>query len=398
MRSTKPQVKPYKWGGSSSRWVVDGMRDESGARLRKFFPTRLAAAEWLAGKRPEMVSQGRAALSLSDAQRVDANKALEVLAPYGVSLFVAASAFADRAKLLGRTVNFAKLRKELLNTQEADGASESHLTDIRNRLAHAGKTFDDRPVSSIEGREIDDWLRALPLSTVSRNNFRKVLRSAFAFALDRGYLAENPVLKTKKAKEKSAPPGILTPLEIQALLTQAPPKIIPSLAVAAFAGLRDAEIGRLTWDKIDLAGGHIKIDATIAKTASRRLVPITDNLRAWLTPYAQKDGPVRPHYRHVVYLRQEAQKRAAVALAEAGVKTASLVNWPNNALRHSYASYRLAITSNAAQTAEECGHSTVILKKNYRELVSKAEATEWFAVVPSADAANVVPFAKSAGA
>jgi hypothetical protein len=30
--------------------------------------------------------------------------------------------------------------------------------------------------------------------------------------------------------------------------------------------LRDAEIGRVTWDRVDLAGGHIKVDAAVAET------------------------------------------------------------------------------------------------------------------------------------
>jgi integrase len=82
--------------------------------------------------------------------------------------------------------------------------------------------------------------------------------------------------------------------------------------------------------------------------------------------------------------------------AFAAVQKATEARWPNHALRHGYASYRFPATGNAAQTAEECGHSHAILKKNYQELVTAAEARSWFAVMPAAAAATVIPFPASA--
>ncbi|MHB1309390.1 MAG: tyrosine-type recombinase/integrase [Limisphaerales bacterium] len=54
--------------------------------------------------------------------------------------------------------------------------------------------------------------------------------------------------------------------------------------------MRSAEIERLEWGDIDLAEGHITVGASRAKTAARRLVPIADNLAAWLAPYAGQRG------------------------------------------------------------------------------------------------------------
>ena len=138
----------------------------------------------------------------------------------------------------------------------------------------------------------------------------------------------------------------------------------------------------MTWDRIDLAGGHIKVDAAIAKTASRRLVPISENLRAWLAPYAQKEGSIRPVTRTSYNLLKIARKAAVAKLSEAGEAAPNLKDWPNNALRHSFVSYRLALVANAAQVAEECGHSVQIMKQHYRELVTAREAEKWFAVMP----------------
>jgi len=61
---------------------------------------------------------------------------------------------------------------------------------------------------------------------------------------------------------------------------------------------------------------------------------------------------------------------------EAGIK------WKHNALRHSFASYRLAQIQNANQVALETGHTVKVLFTNYRELVTPEEAKSWFGIAP----------------
>jgi integrase len=322
-------------------------------------------------------------MSLLDAQRVDAIRALEILAPYKASLTTAAQAYHERAKLLSRSVSFATLRDELVAAKTLDRKSARYVGDIRTRLLAFGRTFDSRQVATLESREVDDWLRGLKLAPTSRANFRKVLHTAFEFAVLRGYAIENPVAKTSRVKGGDADFGTLTPVEIAAMLTEADGKVVAAIALSAFAGLRDAEVGRMTWDRIDLKGGYVKVDAAIAKTASRRLIPISKNLRLWLSPYRNLAGLVRPSPRISYPLYRDARSKAAARLAERGEPAKNLENWPSNALRHSYASYRMAMVGNAAQVAEECGNSVEILKKHYRELVTRVEADKWFAVVPN---------------
>jgi len=68
------------------------------------------------------------------------------------------------------------------------------------------------------------------------------------------------------------------------------------------------------------------------------------------------------------------------------------VTWPSNALRHSYASYRLAIIKNAAEVALEMGNSPQMLMTNYRELADEHDAKAWFAITPKRSK-KIVPFA-----
>ncbi len=87
------------------------------------------------------------------------------------------------------------------------------------------------------------------------------------------------------------PPGILNPEQAAALLAESKDNdLLAFHAIGLFAGLRVAEIKALDWRDVDIAGGFIHVGAKISKTRSRRLVPVTLNLLAWLQPVAKPAG------------------------------------------------------------------------------------------------------------
>ena len=65
------------------------------------------------------------------------------------------------------------------------------------------------------------------------------------------------------------------------------------------------------------------------------------------------------------------------------------VQWVKNGLRHSFCSYRLAVTKNAAQVAHEAGNSPAVVHRHYASLVTESQGKAWFDVRPSA-APNVI--------
>jgi integrase len=194
----------------------------------------------------------------------------------------------------------------------------------------------------------------------------------FAFAQSRGYLPKGAreADELVRMKEPPKPIGIFKPEQMQMLLMHADEKLIPFLTIGAFAGLRHAEILRLDWSEVDLESGHIELKANKAKTASRRLVPIPGNLKAWLKDRHQQTGKVVP----------QPQITASVSALAKSAK----IKWPHNALRHSYISYRVAEIQNVAQVALEAGNSLNIIFSNYRELAKAADAKKWFAITPEA--------------
>ena len=120
----------------------------------------------------------------------------------------------------------------------------------------------------------------------------------------------------------------------------------------------------MDWQAVDLASGFIRIEAKIAKTATRRLIPIPDNPRAWLMPIAKSQGPINP----------STDDRGLNHRLVRGPACSAQVAWVKNGLRHSFCSYRLAQTNSAAQVALEAGNSPTKIFRHYRELVTPAQA------------------------
>jgi integrase len=87
-------------------------------------------------------------------------------------------------------------------------------------------------------------------------------------------VSSNPVedVGYKGRKNDAEEITVLTPEQLQRLFGCADPEILPLYAIAAFAGVRWNEIEGLNWD--DIKESEIVISARIAKTRSRRIIPI----------------------------------------------------------------------------------------------------------------------------
>jgi integrase len=70
-----------------------------------------------------------------------------------------------------------------------------------------------------------------------------------------------------------------------------------------------------------------------------------------------------------------------------------MTDWPQNALRHSFASYHLARFSDAAALALELGHTNSnLVFQHYRQLVKPKRAERYWKIVPAVAGKKVVQF------
>jgi len=72
-------------------------------------------------------------------------------------------------------------------------------------------------------------------------------------------------------------------------------------------------------------------------------------------------------------------------------------SWPQNVLRHSFCSYRLAETkSSFGLVAEEMGNSPEMVRRHYRRAISQGKSTakQYFDIRPDNLAAEIIDFAE----
>jgi hypothetical protein len=86
-----------------------------------------------------------------------------------------------------------KLVDEFVAAKEKAAASNFDLDDLRSHLTAFGKRFDGDPVGTITCTQINEWLRSLNVSIITRNHYRQLVMLAFNFAVQRGYTNSNPV-------------------------------------------------------------------------------------------------------------------------------------------------------------------------------------------------------------
>ena len=358
-------------------------------------------------------------LHLASADRLAYVHAVEALKPTGMPLELAARDYAEAWKALSGKASLVEVArefarrhlhelpdkllseavKEMLQAKEREHTSKAYMKVLKFYLGQLAEAF-HCPLRSVTTSQLGDFLRDMKVSARSKNNARGTLGAFFKYCKERGWLPKDHdgIALVPKFKEKPNEIEIFTPQEIAHFLGHARSEMVPFLAIGAFAGLRSAEIERLDWKEVHLAERFIEVKAAKSKTASRRLVPITENLAKWLAEHAQKEGRVVPFdnvSKQIGWLVEDTNTGLKAAAKKEKKDQVKVVEWKKNALRHSFISYRVADIQNVNQVALECGNSPSVIFKHYRELVRPAEAKKWFGIEPQMPA-NVVPSAVAA--
>ena len=288
----------------------------------------------------------------------------------GVPLLAAAKFYRETHsnKLPEKTV--ADIVMEFLAAKKEDGCSLRYRQDCKARLERFARCFKVN-LKEVQTLELDTWLRSLKLSPRTRNNFRGVINSLFSFARDAGYLTKGKPTEaevTAVAKQGDGEIEVFTPEEFSKLLETADAHLLPFLIFGGMAGLRSAEILRLKWESVNWAEGIVEIQGKVAKTGARRLAPLVPAAIEWLKSFMTERGSVIGRIK--LYDRLEKLSESAS------------VPWKQNALRHSFCSYRMATLKDAPRVAYEAGNSVRIIQRHYDKVVSESRGKAWFALLP----------------
>lgn len=184
--------------------------------------------------------------------------------------------------------------EEMIKVREKDGTSDAYLKVLKVYLGQFKEKVQCQLTLVTTGM-LTQYFRSLEVSPRSKNNARATLGAFFKFCKENGWVARDHegVSQVAKFKERASEViEVYSPKELMEILVAARKEMISFLTIGAFAGLRTAEIERLDWGEVHLKERFIEIKAAKAKTASRRLVPIAENLAAWLEPRRQEHGRV----------------------------------------------------------------------------------------------------------
>ena len=392
-------------------------------RQRLLFSDLAEAKTEASAKAAQLARGDLDATQLNGKDRLTYGRALDAIKAFDIPLDAAAIEYAETRKILKGHSPIESARffmrhhgegitgRKVLDAYEDFKKSKTdakrsaiYLKDLGYRVGTFAKAFSVE-VRQLTPQDVSDWLAGLKVSARSFNNFTLALRTFFKFCQKRQWLSKESDLlaQVERRSGGGSEIEIFTPAELRAILAAASSRVATCIAIQAFAGVRTAELFRLSWGNIDRRKGHIEISAGQAKTASRRLIPITENLASWLRKATRGGDKVWPVTASEYYEGQvEAAKQAEAAAVESAkenpkAKKRAKIVWKSNALRHSFISYRMAVTQDVAKVALEAGNSSKVIFQNYRELVTPEEANEWFAILPAGAAKNVTSISSAQG-
>lgn len=398
------------------RWPGPG-----GKRVAKLFTNETAALLWAKERRSELGDVGESFGSITEAERGAVmfwRSFVSAGSDRPADMLPVLQDFANRWRVQRASVSVAVALERFLDQQEVDGASERHLASLRSRVGRLSKDHGETLVAAIDQATFTAWQNGLratradragnKLTLVTRENLKRSCRTYFAFCLRSGWIETNPVPIERKKRTRehrlanNKAPGILLPdqvaLFMQAVKTHAP-QLLAFWAVKFFAGIRDAEADRMTWDMIDLESGEIHLPAGVTKTADQRTVKISENLQEWLKIAAKKSGRIAASAKG----RQYPYKRVLRHLAKIDPETGEAVPFvfPSNAARHCFGTYHLYAHRAAGETALQLGHKgdPGMLHEHYKNQTAEKHATAFWEVYPTPKTAkrkktkpsNVVP-------
>jgi integrase len=240
--------------------------------------------------------------------------------------------------------------------------------------------YSARLVCDVGVEEIERLLRERKKAgAVTRQSYIRAISAFYGWCVRRGFRLDNPLSKLRKKLPK-ADVTILSIPDTQKLLNAANEEELPVLVLALFSGIRIAEFRKITrdtrgeehdtcldWKNVDLKAKQVFIPPNLDKNQHGRYVDIPANALVWLKECRNLTGAVIPdNWRNH---RQALEQRSGV-------------NLPQNVLRHSFCSYRIALDQDYSKAAAIVGNSPAMLRKHYVQVLPKKEGREYFLIKP----------------
>lgn len=207
------------------------------------------------------------------------------------------------------------------------------------------------------------------VSTV--NNDHAILKHCLSLAERRGLVSTNAAKKVPLPTPNNERDRVLSPEEWGRLFDAAADHLKPILLMAYQLGLRQGEVLKLTWDRVDLNGGFIKLRGQDTKTKDGREVPLAPAVLEAL----RKLNKVRQLHCPFVFL-YEGQSIQGIKNSFGGAcKRAGIENFRFHDLRHCAATNLRRAGVDTVTAMKIIGHKSEKMHRRYNS-VSQADLTQ----------------------
>lgn len=342
-----------------------------GKRVRKFFVTEEEAKRHLDRLEKEASKYGKVYAAMPPHERQEMVGLWMKLKASKISL----AQILEQIEGVQNNCPFAgQATTDCLDAKRKAGVSARYLKQLTHTFNQFTQAFASSRLCDIPPASIEEWAsrggKLAPSTVKSRLSDAATL---YSYAERQGWLPQdrNPCRKIEPRQESAPEPGILR-VKAAAKLMRAAERRDPGLccwlALSLFCGIRPAEVVKLKKSDILIDQKMAVVGNDASKTRRRRLVAIPDNALSWI-----KVSGIQTRPRNLRRRFDRLRKRVGL-----------FRGWPHDAMRHSAASYHIAMHENAPMTALQMGHSVDVLHRHYKALVTKKDAEAFYAIRPNA--------------
>jgi integrase len=379
---SKPtKFKPIK---TKSGWQLNipSKYAVTGKRERHFYKTQALALAAAAKLKADREIYGSNAKTITPGLAEQAVVAAGVLEPWGVSLVEAARIVAAMRKVESASCPLDEAADAWIAACE--GLRPKTILGYRQTANMLKVALGNRLLAAVTAADLQAALapagsRASAVAGHLRNG-----KALWHFSAKRNWCKVEVFAGVETPKGGTdAEIGFLTVAESKALLDTAIkhyPQAVPYYAIQLFGGVRVEEVRRL--DARDVSTEGIELTAETTKKGRRRHVTPSPTLSAWLE-----------HYPFEALANWPRIDRACRRLAGWDLAADMLKNppaptrgrWPQNALRHSHATYAVSAGVSIDALEFEFGHveGAKLLRQHYVGRASKKEALAFFQLAPA---------------
>jgi integrase len=186
---------------------------------------------------------------------------------------------------------------------ERDGRVKRSSREDERHVKVLSEFFGSLPLSQVTRTKVEEFkrlrkerltYRGNPVSIAYCNRELAYLHHILRLAIEEGLIEAPPTVKLYK--ENNAREKVAMAEEYQRLFAFSPVHLHRIVVRAYETGMRAGEIKRLTWDKVDLKTGFIRLMAGDTKTNEKRAIPLSPILQEILEEIRkeQREGKVAP--------------------------------------------------------------------------------------------------------